>query len=49
MNAVFKTNRLLLRHANASDAAVLLRLGRVDLWWVNLQQTVWFLGKAEPM
>ncbi|WP_405597686.1 MULTISPECIES: GNAT family N-acetyltransferase [unclassified Pseudoalteromonas] len=26
MNIVFKTNRLLLRHANASDAAVLLKL-----------------------
>ncbi len=26
LNAVFKTNRLLLRHANASDAAVLLKL-----------------------
>jgi hypothetical protein len=24
-------------------------LGRVDLWWLNLQQYVWFLGKAEPM
>ncbi|HDY91206.1 MAG TPA: hypothetical protein ENH79_03615 [Pseudoalteromonas sp.] len=24
-------------------------LGRVDLSWVNLQQYVWFLGKAEPM
>ena len=24
-------------------------LGRVDLWWVNFQQYVWFLGKAEPM
>ena len=24
-------------------------LGRVDLWWLNLQQCVWFLGKAELM
>ncbi|MBE0380982.1 hypothetical protein PCARR_a2686 [Pseudoalteromonas carrageenovora IAM 12662] len=24
-------------------------LGRVALWWLNLQQYVWFLGKAEPM
>jgi hypothetical protein len=24
-------------------------LGRVELWWVNLQQYVWFLGKAELM
>ena len=24
-------------------------LGRVDLWWVNLQQSVWFLGKAESI
>jgi len=23
--------------------------GRVELWWVNLQQYVWFLGKAELM
>ncbi|WP_231620984.1 hypothetical protein [Pseudoalteromonas sp. NZS71] len=26
MNAVFKTNRLLLRHANELDAAILLKL-----------------------
>ncbi|MBE3675002.1 hypothetical protein PPAR_b0159 [Pseudoalteromonas paragorgicola KMM 3548] len=31
-----------------SDATYKL-LGRVELWWVNLQQYVWFLGKAEPM
>ena len=30
-------------------AAILAVLGRVDLWWVNLQQNVWFLGKAESM
>ncbi|WP_442960169.1 hypothetical protein [Pseudoalteromonas sp. 78C3] len=75
MNAVFKTNRLLLRHANEFDAAVLLKLvnqasfiehigdkaiytlddaksyiiGPVYLSRLNLQQYVWYLGKAEPM
>jgi len=28
---------------------IFIWLGRVDLWWLNLQQYVWFLGKAEPM
>jgi hypothetical protein len=27
----------------------LMALGRVELWWGNLQQYVWFLGKVEPM
>jgi len=31
------------------NAILSITLGRVDLWWVNLQQYVWFLGKAEPM
>jgi len=30
-------------------AKIKLGLGRVDLLWLNLQQYVWFLGKAEPM
>ncbi|GAA80215.1 hypothetical protein P20495_2727 [Pseudoalteromonas sp. BSi20495] len=29
--------------------ALKCRLGRVELWWLNLHQYVWFLGKAEPM
>ena len=75
LNAVFKTNRLLLRHANELDAAILLKLvnqasfiehigdkaiytlddaksyiiGPVYLSRLNLQQYVWYLGKAEPM
>jgi len=24
-------------------------LGRVERWWLNLQQYVWLLGKAESM
>jgi len=35
-----------------SDASLTLdaeHLGRVDPSWLNLQQYVWYLGKAEPM
>ncbi|ATC88617.1 hypothetical protein PARC_b0414 [Pseudoalteromonas arctica A 37-1-2] len=38
-----------LKLAGGAMILILQSLGRVDLWWVNLQQYVWLLGKAEPM